>query len=129
MDVTGIGAVADLANTVIGRLFPDKSEQERQQLAATLTIVQGQLDANKAEAANPSTFTSGWRPGIGWVCAAALFMQYIARPLLAWAGIVSGHQFPTLPGIDDNLWQLMLGMLGLGGLRSIEKLKGVEGNR
>ncbi len=125
MSISGIGEVADLASTVIGRLFPDKTEQERGQLAAALTIVQGQLAANTAEAASPSWFTSGWRPGIGWVCVVALFAQYIVRPALAWWGIVSGHQLPPLPGIDDNLWQLMLGMLGLGGLRSFEKVKGV----
>lgn len=125
LDLTGIGAVSDLVGTVVSRLWPDKTKEEQAQLTAALTIVQGQLDANKAEAANPSVFTSGWRPGIGWVCGLALFMQYIARPMLMWAGIVSGHTFPTLPGIDDNLWQLMLGMLGLGGLRSYEKVKGV----
>lgn len=124
-DLTGIGAIADLAKTVVSRIWPDKTAEEQAQLAAALAIVQGQLDANKAEAASPSAFTSGWRPGIGWVCALALFFQYIARPLLAWGGIVSGHQFPPLPGIDDNLWQLMLGMLGLGGLRTYEKAKGV----
>lgn len=124
LDVTGIGAVADLADTVIGRLFPDKTEQEKQQLAAALTIVQGQLDANKVEAASPNAFTSGWRPAIGWVCAAALFFQYIARPLLEWAGLVTGHTWPPLPGIDNNLWELMLGMLGLGGMRTYEKVRG-----
>lgn len=124
-ELTGIGAVADLAKTVVARIWPDKTAEEQAQLAAALTIVQGQLDANKAEATSPSAFTSGWRPGIGWVCAAALAMQYIARPLIAWAGIVTGHTFPVLPGIDDNLWQLMLGMLGLGGLRTYEKTKGV----
>ena len=125
MDATGIGAVADLASTVISRLWPDKTEQERAQLAAALTIAQGQLDANKAEAASPSAFTSGWRPGVGWVCVAALACQYIARPLVQWGGIVSGHPLPDLPGIDAQLWELMLGMLGLGGLRSYEKVKGV----
>ena len=125
MDATGIGAVADLASTVISRLWPDKTEQERAQLAAALTIVQGQLDANKAEAASPSAFTSGWRSGVGWVCVAALACQYIARPLVQWVGIVSGHPLPDLPGIDAQLWELMLGMLGLGGLRSYEKVKGV----
>jgi len=128
-DLTGIGAVADLANNVITRLFPDKTEQERQQLAAALTIVQGQLDANKAEAASPSAFTSGWRPGIGWVCAVALACQYVVRPLIQWGCLVTGHDMPPLPGIDDNLWQLMLGMLGLGGLRTYEKVRGAEGNR
>lgn len=124
MDITGVGAVADLAKTVVSRIWPDKTVEEQQQLAAALAIVQGQLDANKAEAASPSAFTSGWRPGIGWVCALALFAQYIGRPMLMWYGLVSGHQWPPLPGIDDNLWQLMLGMLGLGGLRTIEKVKG-----
>lgn len=125
MDATGVGAVANLATSVIGRLWPDKSETERAQMAAALTIVQGQLDANRAEAASPSAFTSGWRPAIGWVCGAALGMQYIARPLVAWAGIVTGHPLPELPGIDDNLWELMLGLLGLGGLRTFEKTRGV----
>jgi hypothetical protein len=90
-----------------------------------VAIVQGQLDVNRAEASSPSAFTSGWRPAIGWVCAAALACQYIARPLLQWAGIVTGHAWPALPGIDGNLWELMLGMLGLGGLRTFEKTKGV----
>lgn len=125
MDATGVGAVANLATSVIGRLWPDKSEQERAQMAAALTIVQGQLDANRVEAASPSAFTSGWRPAIGWVCGAALGMQYVARPLVAWVGIVTGHPLPELPGIDDNLWELMLGLLGLGGLRTFEKTRGV----
>jgi hypothetical protein len=83
-----------------------------------------QAEINANEASNPNVFVSGWRPAIGWVCASALFFQYVGRPLLAWGGIVSGHAFPPLPGIDDNLWQLMLGMLGLGGLRTFEKVKG-----
>ncbi len=125
MDATGIGAVADLASTVISRLWPDKTEQEKAQLAAALVVVQGQIAANAAEAANPSAFTSGWRPGVGWVCVAALACQYIARPLAQWVGIATGHPLPELPGIDDNLWQLMLGLLGLGGLRTYEKVQGV----
>lgn len=125
MALDPISAGLELATVAVKRIWPDKSEEDARLLASQLTIVQGQLDANKIEAASPSTFTSGWRPAIGWVCALALFAQYIARPGLQWCGMVSGHPFPTLPGIDDNLWQLMLGMLGLGGLRSFEKVKGV----
>jgi len=117
-------AGVELAQTVITRIWPDKSQAEAAQLAAAVAIVQGQLDTNRAEAASPSAFTSGWRPAIGWVCAAALAGQYVARPLLQWAGIMTGHAWPVLPGIDNNLWELMLGMLGLGGLRSLEKIKG-----
>ena len=125
LDVAGIGAVADLATTVVNKIWPDKSEQERQQLASALAIVQGQLDANKIEAASPSVWTSGWRPGVGWICVAALAMQYVARPLISWIAAVSGHPLPVLPGIDDNLWQLLVGLLGLGGLRTFEKVSGV----
>ena len=118
-------AIADLAGTVINKIWPDKSEAEKQQLAAAVQLLQGQMDINKAEAASGSVFIGGWRPAIGWVCAAALACQYIARPLLVWAGIITGHNWPVLPGLDDNLWQLMLGMLGMGGLRTVEKVKGV----
>jgi Holin of 3TMs, for gene-transfer release len=120
-----IAAVSNLAETVIGKIWPDKSAQEQAQLAAAVALVQGQLDINKAEAASPNAFTSGWRPGIGWVCVGALAFQYILRPGIQWVAIVLDHPLPTLPGIDDNLWQLMLGMLGLGGLRTFEKAKGV----
>lgn len=121
-----ITAVASLADTVISRLWPDKTEQERAQMAAALTIVQGQIDANKAEAASPSAFTSGWRPAIGWVCGVALACQYIVRPVLQWVTALTGHPMPDLPGLDDTLWQLLLGMLGLGGLRTVEKIKGAS---
>jgi hypothetical protein len=125
MAIDPLTAGIDLATVAINKIWPDKSAAEAAQLAAAVAIVQGQIDVNKAEAGSPSTFTSGWRPAIGWVCAAALFFQYIARPALSWYGITFGHPYPPLPGIDDNLWQLMLGMLGLGGLRSFEKVKGV----
>lgn len=120
LDITGVGAVADLASTVINKIWPDKSEQEKQQLAIAVQVVQGQLDINKIEAANPSVWVSGWRPGVGWVCVAALAYQYVVRPLLIGLG-VADH----MPALDDSLWELLFGMLGLGGLRTFEKVKGV----
>jgi hypothetical protein len=125
MALDPLTAGIDLATTAINKIWPDKSAAEAAQLAAAVAIVQGQLDINKAEAASPSAFTSGWRPAIGWVCAAALACQYIARPLLQWGGIVWQHPLPVLPGIDEHLWELLTAMLGLGGLRSFEKVKGV----
>jgi len=125
MSLDPLTAGVELAQTVITRIWPDKSAAEAAQLAAAVALVQGQMDVNKAEASSPNAFTSGWRPAIGWVCGLALLFQYILRPILMWYGIVTGHQWPPLPGIDDNLWQLMLGLLGLGGLRTFEKTKGV----
>jgi hypothetical protein len=119
-------AVSDLANTVINKIWPDKTEAEKQQLAAAVAIVQGQIDTNKEEAKNPNVFVSGWRPFIGWVCGVSLGYTYIGYPLLLWA---SATWFPALnvPKLvnDGMLYELLFGMLGLGGLRTFEKWKGV----
>jgi hypothetical protein len=125
MDITGIGAVADLATGIINKIWPDKSEAEKQQMIAAVSLVQGQIEVNRAEATNPSIFVAGWRPAVGWVCAAAMGYQFVARPFIAFAFAAWGHQLPDLPGIDGQLWELLAGMLGLGGLRSFEKVKGV----
>lgn len=125
MALDPITAGIDLAKTVVQTIWPDKTEQEKSQLAAAVMMVQGQIDTNKTEAGSPSVFVAGWRPFIGWVCGAALVYQYLLRPLLAWGFAIAGHPMPVMPGLDDTLWELLFGMLGLGGLRSFEKVKGV----
>lgn len=125
-DITGLGSVADLANTVIGKIWPDKTEAEKQQLAAAVTLVQGQLAVNQAEASNPNLFVAGWRPFIGWVCGAALVYHYIVRPMLPWLLALVGKPMPPIPPLDmGDLITILLGMLGLGGLRTYEKKQGV----
>ncbi|MDE2166548.1 MAG: hypothetical protein KGJ66_09455 [Alphaproteobacteria bacterium] len=62
-----------------------------------------------------------------WCCGGALAYQYLLVPLAVWATSWSGYFFPRPPALDDTLWQLMFGMLGMGGLRTYEKLKGVAG--
>ena len=121
IDIAGIGAVADLASTIVNKIWPDKSEQEKAQIAMAVQVVQGQLDINKAEAANPNMFVAGWRPAVGWVCASAMAFQYLVRPLLIGFGITT-----SMPALDDTLWGLLFGMLGIGGLRTFEKVQGVS---
>ena len=125
-------AVLGLTTSLIERVFPDPAQKAAAQLevlklqqSGELSQIMGQLDINKAEAANPSVFVSGWRPAIGWVCALALAYQYLIRPLAGTIVMMTGHTLPPLPGLDDNLWQLMMGMLGMGGLRTFEKVQGV----
>lgn len=125
MDITGIGSVADLAGTVINKIWPDKTEQEKQQLAAAVMVVQGQLDINKAEATNPSPFVSGWRPFIGWVCGAACAWNWIGLPVVKTGLAIVGHQVNLSPADLTEMLPLLLGMLGLGGLRTVEKINGV----
>jgi len=89
------------------------SERHAQELA------QGQLEVNKVEAAHKSLFVAGWRPAIGWICGLALMYSTILAPIL-------GIWF-TVPPVDSSLLTtVLMGMLGLGGLRTIEKAKGVQ---
>lgn len=124
-DLTGIGSVADLANTVIGRIWPDKTEQEKAQLAAALALVQGQLEINKAEAASPSVFTSGWRPFIGWVCGAACAWNWLGLKVALFVAAYFGHSLNLAPADVGEMMPVLMGMLGIGGLRTIEKINGV----
>lgn len=125
---------------IINKVVPDKAAaaaavanlqqmqiqgQLQDEMARLQAVTSAQSDVDKVEAANTNVFVSGWRPLIGWVCGAALASQYIARPLIQWGFAIAHQPLPVLPGIDDNLWQLMFGMLGMGGLRTFEKVKGV----
>lgn len=136
-----LGPLADLIKSVVNKIWPDPAQQaeaqfklaqlmqsgELAQLAADTDLAKAQIGVNATEATSSSLFVSGWRPAIGWLCAAALGYQYIVRPVVSWGVIAAGHPLPPMPGLDDNLWQLLLGMLGLGGLRTVEKLKGAAG--
>lgn len=125
-DLTGLGTAAEAAKGIIGMFFPDKTEAEKAQLAASLALIQSQTDTNKEEAKSSSLFVAGWRPAIGWVCGASLAYTFICYPLLLWA---SAAWFPELkpPALvnDGMLFELLLGMLGLGGLRTYEKVRRV----
>lgn len=120
----GVGQVADLVTTVINKIWPDKSEQEKQELAAVLTVVQGQLEINKVEAAHSSIFVAGWRPASGWICNIGLLYTFLLQPLLTWLCTVAGVAQP--PGIPfDALYVLLGSLLGVGTLRTVDKVKGV----
>jgi hypothetical protein len=125
MDLTGLGAVSDLASTVIAKIWPDKSEAEKQQLAAAVMVVQGQLDINKVEAASPSVFVSGWRPFIGWVCGSACAWNWIGLPVVKMLMALVGHPVQMSPADLGEMMPILLGMLGLGTLRTVEKINKV----
>ena len=125
MALDPITAGMDLAGTVINKIWPDKSEAERQQLAAAVQIVQGQLDINKAEASSSSTFVAGWRPFIGWVCGMGCAWNWIGLPVAKFGLAVYGHPLELEPADLSEMMPLLLGMLGLGTLRTFEKTKGV----
>jgi roadblock/LC7 domain-containing protein len=127
-----VPALLPALGTLIDRLIPDKAEAEkaRNQLEAQLVTAanaaaMAQVEVNKVEAAHSNVFVAGWRPSIGWVCAAGLAWAFVVAPVASWAMLVLGIK-AELPAIQfDHLFELVLAMLGIGGLRTFEKLRGV----
>lgn len=107
---------------VLDKFIPDpaaKAQAEAELRSSLQAWDKAQTDVNAVEAANPSIFVSGWRPMIGWIGAAGLAYQYVIRPLATGLGIVG-----LLP-LDGSLMELVVGLLGFGGMRSWEKYKGL----
>jgi len=132
MALDPISALLDVGSKVIDRVWPDpaqaasaKLELMKLQQSGELALIAGQMDINKVEAANPSVFVSGWRPGIGWVCGAGFAVQFVIGPLAEWGSALYGHpvKFPQMD--TGTMMPLLLGMLGLGGMRTAEKIQGV----
>ena len=93
-------------------------------LDAELRLALGQIEVNKAEATT-DLFRGGWRPAVGWICVVGLAYQFVLQPVLPWVVALFGAQVPPLPAIDnESLMVLLTGMLGLGGLRTLERVKG-----
>ena len=126
MSLDPVSAVLDIGTKVIERLWPDptaaaaaKLELLKLQQSGELAQITGQLEINKTEAANPSVFVSGWRPFIGWICGIGLAYQFLIYPILI-------AFVPHIVQLDmGTLITLLGGLLGLGTLRTVEKLNGV----
>lgn len=94
-------------------------------LQADQAVALGQIEVNKADASSGSIFRGGWRPAVGWVCVFGLGYQMIIRNILPWVVGLFGSTVPAMPGLElDSLMTLLAGMLGLGGFRTFERVKG-----
>lgn len=90
--------------------------------------ITAQIDVDKQEAANTNMFVAGWRPFCGWVCGVGLGVQFLVNPIATWVAALYGHPI-SFPQLDlGTLITLLLGMLGLGGLRSYDKAQGAVGS-
>lgn len=86
----------------------------------------GQIEINKAEASHRSVFVAGWRPFLGWCLSFAMAWHFVLAPVTMFVCSYMGVEIPELPTFDmDSLMTVLLGMLGLGGLRTVEKVKGI----
>ena len=139
-----ISGLFSAAQSLIERFFPDPEKKaaaqlellkmqqngELAQLASETDLAKLQIQVNVEEAKSTNWFVAGWRPGIGWVCGAGLayasliepFARFIAKVWFGYTG-----EFPVIS--TDLTLQILMGLLGLGAMRSVEKIKGGEANR
>lgn len=140
MDITGLGSVFDFGSKVLERIFPNPADRiaaqtklvelqqtgELAQLAAETDLARGQQAINLEEAKSENWFVASWRPFIGWVCGAAFAYHFVIQPLLAFTLAQMGRTV-TLPIFDmDALNTVLMGILGIGGMRSFDKMKGTS---
>jgi hypothetical protein len=124
-----IGPVSNL----LGKFIEDKDMKNKlAHQVATMAeshaqeLAKGQIEINKAEATHKSIFVAGWRPFIGWTCGIALCWHFVLAPVTIFVCAYLKVEIPELPTFDmGSLMTVLMGMLGLGGLRSFEKYKGL----
>lgn len=128
-----LSGLLSVGEKLIDKLIPDPKQkaealQKLKEMEQTgdLAVIAGQNEVNKIEAASSSQFVAGWRPFIGWVCGTALAMQLVVGPMVTYVADLNGKptKFPVME--TELLTTLLVGMLGLGGMRTVEKLNKVK---
>ena len=139
-----ISGLFSAAQSLIERFFPDPEKKaaaqlellkmqqngDLAQLAAETDLAKLQIQTNIEEAKSTNWWVAGWRPAIGWVCGAGLAYAALVEPFARFAAKVWFGYTGDFPVIDTDLTlQILMGMLGLGAMRSVEKVKNAEGHR
>lgn len=140
-----IASLLPILGSVIDKIIPNVAEREKVKLELQVRLAeqelefakllsandQGQIEINKQEAQSNSLFVSGWRPFVGWTCAVGVSWAFVFKPVLDWTVALLSRFFPQLVGFTTpvlntgELLSLLLGLLGMGGFRMMEKKWGV----
>ena len=125
-----IDTIVGTIGSVLDKVIPDKNKrlEAQEQLQTLLTsqdfqIAIEQIKVNAIEAQSDSVFKSGWRPSVGWICSIAFALHFVIFPLLNWIIMLFGGQPILVPFHMDTLLTVLLGLLGMGTLRTVEKMK------
>jgi hypothetical protein len=131
-----VTALINLGSTVIDRVLPDKPANDAAKAQLLQMQTSGALDAeveqakiDQVEAASNSIFVAGWRPFVGWVCGTAFAYAFILQPFIVTVATLAHSTFDVskLPTLDlAEMMPVLLGMLGLGAARTVEKINGVN---
>lgn len=134
MAIDPLTAILNVGNTLIDRLIPDKTQAAaakaqlvQMQVTGDLEQMKAQIAVDQVEAGSTSTFVAGWRPFVGWACGAAFCYVYILQPMLQFALVAFKVNFDMtrMPALDiADMMPVLLGMLGLGAMRSYDKANG-----
>ena len=131
-----IGSLAGPLFGLVDDLFTSDEEREAAKLKLLEMEQKGelaQIAVNMQEAKSENVFISGWRPAVGWTCTAAFAYAFVLQPFAAFIALVSGMDpalLAALPDLDiGSMMPVLLGMLGLGAMRSYEKKSGTNKNR
>lgn len=133
MSFDPISTVLDIGSKILDRVIPDVNarQQAKDQLAKAINdqefqIVLAQLSVNAKEAESENIFKSGWRPFVGWTCGTAFALHFVGLPLLNTILVGLGHQAIAIPFDMGTLMTVLGGLLGLGGMRTYEKVNAVK---
>jgi len=124
--------LAPVIGTLIDRLIPDKAEAGRVKLEMETKLVEAanqvnlaQIENNKIEAGHRTIFVAGWRPFLGWVSGVGFAWAFVGQPIAVWILALTGNTMPIPPLDTAPLTEMVFAMLGLGGLRTFEKSRGL----
>jgi hypothetical protein len=127
LDIIAIGG------KLLDKIIPDKDARDKAQAVLLQTaqdqdfqLSLGQIEVNKIEAQSDSLFKSGWRPFVGWTCASAFSLHFVIFPIIDKIIVSQGGVAVAIPFQIEALMTVLFGLLGLGGLRTFEKVKGVK---
>jgi hypothetical protein len=125
------GKLLELVAPIVDRLIPDPERKQQLLIELVNALAKfdvAQLEVNRTEAQHASIFVAGWRPFIGWVLGLGVAYSFLLAPLIG--GIIALWKPGfALPAVDDHLWELIFAMLGMGALRSFDKLRGIDAGR
>lgn len=114
---------------VLDKFVPDPAQKQKAEAELRKSLMEwdkSQTEINKVEAAHRNVFVAGWRPFIGWNCGIALSMHFVGLPIIQVVALYADFEPPVINFDMETLMTVLLGMLGLGGLRTYEKIKGIS---